>query len=483
MKTRSLIQVLAAILCSSALAPATETPLNSPLAFRERLKGRLDADNNRHSQFKTQAGSFTQRLNWDDLTDTRTFQNRYFVNSEFATGPDAPVIYYAGAEVALGAYPFEQDYVGVLARALGAHYVSLENRYYGTSQPFPQLTGENMKYLNLRSVLADLAAFQKYWTKKNQLTGKWIIWGGSYGGAVAAYYRLKYPELVAGALSSSGAVNLQLMDNQVDSAAAQNVGLECTHNFRQKILEPVERAMAHSAELKKFKQAFDAEKLTDDQEFLAAIGGTADFVEQEEGPKTFCQTVQNPLSAGESLQSFLTLMNKLFKSYSTSFLGMTSAGVEDPDAKLYSQGLGLRQWNYQSCTELGGWSGPGPDADHALSSLRPDYYQLNLQICHKLFGKADIENIHKTNTLYYKPLLDPKSASRILFVNGSADPILTTSISPVLGNATNPNFVYVTVDGGSHCQDMDTPSDQDSASLRTAREIELQTVRGWIQDN
>lgn len=62
---------------------------------------------------------------------------------------------------------------------------------------------ENLKYLSSEQALADIAYFITE-MKKDFETGPWIVFGGSYAGSLAAWARLKYPHLVAGAVSSSG---------------------------------------------------------------------------------------------------------------------------------------------------------------------------------------------------------------------------------------------------------------------------------------
>ena len=70
----------------------------------------------------------------------------------------------------------------------------------------------NLKYLSSAQALADLANFIESMIKEYGLTSsnKWIVFGGSYSGALAAWFRLKYPHLVYGAVASSGPVLAQV---------------------------------------------------------------------------------------------------------------------------------------------------------------------------------------------------------------------------------------------------------------------------------
>ncbi len=64
---------------------------------------------------------------------------------------------------------------------------------------------KNMVYLSSEQALADLANFVTEMNTAHNLTGtKWITFGGSYPGSLSAWFRLKYPHLVHGAVSTSG---------------------------------------------------------------------------------------------------------------------------------------------------------------------------------------------------------------------------------------------------------------------------------------
>ena len=64
---------------------------------------------------------------------------------------------------------------------------------------------KNLRYLSSEQALADLAAFSAAMSEQHALPEgtKWVAFGGSYPGSLAAWYRLKYPHMVHAAVSSS----------------------------------------------------------------------------------------------------------------------------------------------------------------------------------------------------------------------------------------------------------------------------------------
>lgn len=87
-----------------------------------------------------------------------------------------------------------------------------EHRYYGNSRPTKDMATNNLVYLSSAQAIEDFAAFiQGMKVKYPQIKdAKWVTFGGSYSGALAAWMRLKHPELVFAAVGSSGPVQAEV---------------------------------------------------------------------------------------------------------------------------------------------------------------------------------------------------------------------------------------------------------------------------------
>lgn len=97
------------------------------------------------------------------------------------------------------------------------HLFALEHRYYGKSYPkfkdgSSPVSNSNLRFLSSRQAISDIANFIEYAKVQYGLDDnvKWITFGGSYPGMIAAWSRLKFPHLIYGAVSNSAPVQVLL---------------------------------------------------------------------------------------------------------------------------------------------------------------------------------------------------------------------------------------------------------------------------------
>ena len=75
-----------------------------------------------------------------------------------------------------------------------------EHRFFGESMPFgsDSFKNENLVYLTVEQTMMDYAEFIKYIKANstyNATEKPVIVFGGSYGGMLAAWLRMKYPHV------------------------------------------------------------------------------------------------------------------------------------------------------------------------------------------------------------------------------------------------------------------------------------------------
>eukprot|EP00253_Pinus_taeda_P017692 PITA_17692 len=160
---------------------------------------------------------YTQLLDhFSFVSESRTFQQRYFVDKTFWGGPlkSSPISVYLGGESSL-----DIPVTGIpseIAPQFKALLLFVEHRYYGESVPDivgdplnPVVNTSTFGYLTSEQALADCATlitdFKKNLSAENSPV---IVFGGSYAGMLAAWFRLKYPHITVGALASSAPILL-----------------------------------------------------------------------------------------------------------------------------------------------------------------------------------------------------------------------------------------------------------------------------------
>ncbi len=143
-------------------------------------------------------------------SSSQTFPLRYLVhkNSWNPNNENRTVLFYAGNEADIFQFVNNTGIMFEIAKELNSMVIFAEHRYYGLSKPFGEYSfekGYNISFLTVEQAMQDFNTLNLHIRKKWNMTMAvpFIVFGGSYGGNLAMWLRLKQPNLWAGAIASS----------------------------------------------------------------------------------------------------------------------------------------------------------------------------------------------------------------------------------------------------------------------------------------
>ncbi|XP_053672625.1 putative serine protease K12H4.7 [Anopheles nili] len=171
----------------------------------------------REAWFETRVDHFNPR-NQD------TFGMRFYVNDEHAYAR-GPIFIVVGAAGPVQTRWITEGLFYDTAYLEGAYLFANEHRYFGYSLPVEDASTENLDFLNVDQALADLAEWITYLrnTFVGNPTAKVILMGTAYGGALATWFRQKYPHLVNGVWISSGAIEADFAFTRYNEALGESI--------------------------------------------------------------------------------------------------------------------------------------------------------------------------------------------------------------------------------------------------------------------
>eukprot|EP01006_Ploeotia_vitrea_P010273 TRINITY_DN26646_c0_g1_i1.p1 TRINITY_DN26646_c0_g1~~TRINITY_DN26646_c0_g1_i1.p1 ORF type:complete len:486 (+),score=77.99 TRINITY_DN26646_c0_g1_i1:139-1458(+) len=398
---------------------------------------------------------FTQKTDHFNPQDTRTFQQRFWSNDEyFGTNSDIAIIYINGEGPVMSPPHMENDEVVILAKHFSGFICTLEHRYYGLSLPFKDLTTPNLQYLSSKQALNDLANFQtsmdQMLAKKhnkmpkpgNLLAYKWIVIGGSYSGALTAWYRLKFPQLTIGGVASSGVVNAILKFTEFDEQVSESVGPACAAVLRKTNRETEAALLKDPVGL---KAKFNASSCVVNGDFYYLCADTMAESVQYGYQQHLCKTFMTANKTGANLvDTFAKYMNEFFypifghaDTYATANQQITNVTMM----------MNYRQWWYQKCSELAYFQIAPPKDNIRCHLLDLEYHRKH---CAAVFGMNLWPNTNWTNTYYGGAT--PR-ATKVVFMNGSQDPWRRASVPKDFHYGSEDSYI-VTCQNCGHCVDL-----------------------------
>ncbi|KAI9667736.1 MAG: hypothetical protein M1821_000553 [Bathelium mastoideum] len=416
--------------------------------------------------------------------DNGTYKQRYYVETSYYK-PGGPVFLYLAGEGPIdGDTHLDSSLITHLMQQFNGIGVVLENRYYGTSNPYNTSTTDELRYQTTEQVIADFDLFARKvqlpganFTNVNAPATPWITYGGSYPGALSAFTVKTYGQTFYAGISSSGVIHGQVeypeWYNPIQLLAPQDC-VASINNIVDKMDSLVQSN--NSVAIRQLKQIFGLTTLTDIRDFAQTIafpiGGpfvypTYTWQEVNWNPAfahidffDFCRNVTD-VNAPANNTAVDTQLAQYTNGENWKNLGNYAAyikrvvlptcatgdynsaecfGTQHPDYWANTTNNYVRSYLYTTCTEFGAYQAAQPYGQKSLISrvIDANYTQqwcnwafpAGTYTLHTFLLRNTYLEIGKYNTIPPTPDLERWNvygdlnftADRLLFVDGSADP-------------------------------------------------------------
>ncbi|XP_037815124.1 lysosomal Pro-X carboxypeptidase [Lucilia sericata] len=443
--------------------------------------------------FKYETKEFEVPLDHFNFAINTTFKLRYLYNDSYIDKQSGktPLFFYTGNEGDIESFAQNTGFMWELAKDNRACVVFAEHRYYGKSLPFGNSTfsdSKNYGYLSVEQALEDYALLIADLQQKFNYAPV-IAFGGSYGGMLSAWFRMKYPHLVQGALAASapirqfnGMTSCDIFAKITTSVFASTYkNRTCSANIKKSW--DLFKQMASTDEGKKklnteflfcnpIKTETDLDKFFD---YLEDVYGSLAMVNYPYSNdflsplpaypvRQFCSYLQN-LQTGDSLfESMKKAINVYFN-----FTG--SANCFDYKSAFDPASIGGDAWDIQTCNQM---VMPMCNTPDTMFRVKEWNFKKEAEKC---VSKYHIEPKLNDITIRYGGR-NLRDTSNIIFSNGLLDP---WSGGGVL-QTDNPYIYIIIIPEGAHHLDLRSSNHGDPASVVQARVHESAIIKKWIDD-
>eukprot|EP00755_Sulcionema_specki_P012542 Sspe_Gene.51688::Locus_28676_Transcript_1_1_Confidence_1.000_Length_1507::g.51688::m.51688/K01285/PRCP; lysosomal Pro-X carboxypeptidase len=436
---------------------------------------------------------YDQRVDHFAYGNTTTFKQRVFVCRESDWTPNSPIFFYCGNEADVTIYVNHTGLMWENAGRFKALLVFAEHRYYGRSVP----AGVGMEYLTHEQALADYAALLAHFkAERSSLRSPVVAFGGSYGGMLAAWMRMKYPGAVVGAIAGSAPILAFPRSNEGnsfaslsslygkgywevvthDASTAAGAPAGCTDRVREgfdAVLKATPQELAKALRLCTVPQGDEVVRVA---EFLLFAWDTmamgnypypSNYLTSG-GPLLPPWPVREACRVLLGTNDLLEAMGKAAGVYNNATKDLSCYTLPQDEEQ---DGI----WDFMWCTQL-----LPQETYFARTGTTDMFYKYDFdfkwvaQRCEKKYGKTPLP--YWISAEYGEGAL--RAASNIFFSNGGFDP---WSAGGVLHNVSETVVSYIIPDGAHHL-DLMFSNPGDTPSVKFVREVELEHIARWIAE-
>lgn len=475
--------------------PAFSFPTFSPRAPQHSLaQASIHSTKKDHSKLPYANHFFPQQL--DHFTfkpkSYNVFYQKYLINSTYwDQGPThtAPIFVYTGNEGDIEWFAANTGFMMDIAPKFRALLVFIEHRFYGESLPFGKdshKSAEKLGYLSSTQALADYAVLIR--SLKQNLSAEAspvVVFGGSYGGMLAAWFRLKYPHIATGALASSAPI-LQFdyitpWSSYYDAVSQdyKDESINCYEVIKgswDELMAVSEQKEGLQYLSKTFRTCKSLHSVYSVRDWLDAAFEYTAMVDYPTQANFMMPLPAYPIKEMcKIIDGFPPGTNKLTKVFSAASLYYNYSSTQPCfNVENGTDAHGLNGWDWQACTEM-----VMPMTVSNESMFPPSTYS------YKDFGDECMEKFgvrprpHWITTEFggyrIKQVLK-RYGSNIIFSNGMRDP---WSRGGVLQNISSSIIALVT-EKGAHHLDLRSATKEDPEWLVEQRNKEIEIIQSWI---
>uniref|UniRef100_A0A5F8GT53 Lysosomal Pro-X carboxypeptidase n=1 Tax=Monodelphis domestica TaxID=13616 RepID=A0A5F8GT53_MONDO len=410
-----------------------------------------------------------------------TFKQRYLVANQYWKKENGVILFYTGNEGDITWFCKNTGFMWDVAEELKAMLVFAEHRYYGESLPFGNLSftdSKHLNYLTSEQALADFAILIES-LKKNipgARNSPVIAIGGSYGGMLAAWFRMKYPHIVIGALAASAPI-WQFMD----LVPCGKSGPNCSETI-QSSWKAIDRLTSTGEGVQWISEAFHLcnplRSQTDIIVLKSWLAETWVNLAMVDYPyssdflmplpawpiKEVCKYLTDPNESDKVLIQNLSQAVNIYYNYSGEANCLNTSQTA-------TSNLGIQGWSYQACTEM-----VMPICTTGISDMfEPQEWDFAAYS-----DQCFLEWGVRPRPLWIPTVFGGKnisSHSNIIFSNGALDPWYAGGVNE---NITD-NLVSIVIPDGAHHLDLRARNIDDPQSVLFARAKEVEYMKKWIE--
>lgn len=431
---------------------------------------------------------FRTKLDHFAFHNNMTFEMRYVMADQYWDHDGGPIFFYAGNEEVLEKFIRNTGIIWDWAPEFNALVVFAEHRFYGQSLPFGNKSYESphhLGYLTSEQALADYADLLLHlkYTLPGAERSAVVAFGGSYGGMLAAWLRVKFPHIVTAALAASAPINMSpgLVPcgkfNEAVTAVYERESELCSAAIRRSWteLQKLGYSVTGCEQLRqKFGlcQSVHPSNYTILRDWIKEVYATLALVNFPEPSDLVGAVPANPIRvACEGLvnapaHNSPALVDAVARAVGVLF---NSTGKRKCNDVLIYQRY-LISYTFQTCNEL-----MTATCGNGVTDMFYPYTWNATAVrerCQQQFGITP--DFYRTIMLYGGDSFD--TATNIIFSNGELDPWSALGVL----EPPSDGVVVLKIPGAAHHADLRFARPSDPPELVRARQIEKAYIRRWI---